>query len=126
MSGSTNADEPGTDDRLLGDRVRLRQPRDGLLDLLLKGRAQDKVLGRIAVDHQFGCHHQVGPLPGRRGTRGQHLVGIGRDRAHGRVDLGQGNGKSVGHVGSATGSATLERPSRACRHGIESGPEGGH
>ena len=56
MSGSTNADEPVTDDRLLGDRVRLRQPRDGYraaIDPVLLAAAVPALPGQRVLD--LGC-----------------------------------------------------------------------
>ncbi len=61
-------------------------------------RPQHQVFRRVAGDIEFWKENEVGPGHAR-GSMGLPSFGeIGRDRADGRVELGEGDDKTVGHV----------------------------
>ena len=54
-----------------------------------EGRPQQQVLGRVAAQHQLGCHHD--PRTQRRGTAGglRDPGGVSRQVADGGIELRQ-------------------------------------
>ncbi len=73
-----------------GDAVRgFGDPAHGHLAVVQEARAQQQVFGRVAADGQLGEHHQLGAeLIARLGDHRDDVVGVLRDRAHRKIELG--------------------------------------
>ena len=62
----------------------------------LERRLEHQILGRIAGDEQLGKSDDVGVVFGGVRPRGAGALEIAGDVAHDRVELRDGNGKTIG------------------------------
>ena len=76
-----------------------RQRLDHLAAGLHEGRLEHQILGRVAGDIELGKEDEVGAagrgIVARRPRRGE----IGLHGAHGRIELRERDGQTVGHAG---------------------------
>ncbi len=71
---------------------------------------------RTATQEELACDNQIVNRGRRLGARPLEQFGVGLDRAHGRIELGQRDGKTVGH------EHFLRAPGRGDKAGGSAGP----
>ena len=71
----------------------------GVFDAILERAFENQIFRRITAQRQFPRDHQIGAQFGGLGPGPLDERQIARDVADGRVDLGNGDGQGISHMG---------------------------